>query len=100
MPRFKTPQQKKKDSYAHNRVKGGEYPHADRKNRPRVKAFGQRELRRISKQLATSGVRLPEHLESTQRQRIERYFADGPFGSYSERRVSAGSTRMARRAGI
>jgi hypothetical protein len=91
MARLKTPQQKKKDSYAHDRVEGGEYPHADRKNRPRVKAFGQRELRRISKQLLAwqpeevlqlperprwtwqkSSVRLPEHLESTQRQRIER----------------------------
>ncbi len=91
MARVKTPQQKKKDSYAHDRVEGGEYPHADRKNRPRVKAFGQRELRRISKQLLArqaeevlqlpdrprwtwhkSSVRLPEHLESTQRQRIER----------------------------
>jgi hypothetical protein len=91
MTRFKTPQQKKNDSYAHDRVEGGQYPHADRKNRPRVKAFGQRELRRISKQLLAwqpeevlqlperprwawqkNGVRLPEHLESTQRQRIER----------------------------
>ena len=52
MARVKTPQQKKKDSYAHDRVEGGEYPHADRKNRPRVKAFGQRELRRISKATA------------------------------------------------
>jgi hypothetical protein len=91
MARPKTPQQKKKDSYAHDRVEGGEYPHADRKNRPRVKAFGQRRLRRISKQLLAwqpeevlqlperslwtwqkTGVRLPEHLESTHRQRIER----------------------------
>src|SRR5271170_6522420 len=91
MARLKTPQQKKMDSYAHDRVEGGEYPHADRKNRPRVKAFGQRKLRRISKQLLAwqpeevlqlperprwtwqkSSIRLPEHLESTQRQRIER----------------------------
>jgi hypothetical protein len=85
MARFKTPQEKKEDSYTHDRVEGGEYPHADRKNRPRVKAFGQRQLRRISKQLVArqpeevlqlpgrplwtwqqTGVRLPEHLESTQ----------------------------------
>jgi hypothetical protein len=91
MARPKTPQQKKEDSYAHDRVEGGEYPHADRKNRPRVKALVQRELRRISKQLLASqpedvlqlaqrprwtwrksNVRLPEHLESTQRHRIER----------------------------
>lgn len=91
MARLKTPQQKKKESYEHDRVEGGEYPHADRKNRPRVKAFGQRELRRISKQLLAwkpeevlqlptrarwtwqkSGIRLPEHLEATKRQRIER----------------------------
>jgi hypothetical protein len=88
MARPKTPQQKKEDSYAHDRVEGGEYPPADRKNRPRVKALVQRELRRISKQLLASqpedvlqlaqrprwtwrksNVRLPEHLESTQRHR-------------------------------
>ena len=91
MARFKTPQQKKKESYAHDQVEGGEYPHADRKNRPRVKALGQRQLRRRSKQLITSqpaevlqlperplwtwqksGVRLPEHLKRTKRHRIER----------------------------
>src|SRR5438067_859261 len=91
MARFKTPQQKKKNSYAHDRVEGGEYPHADRKNRPRVKARGQWQLRRVSKQLLAwqaeevlqlpersrrtwgkSGVRLREHLESTLRHRIER----------------------------
>jgi hypothetical protein len=92
MSRLKTPQQKKKESYAHDRVEGGEYPHADRKNRPRVKARGQREFRRTAKQLLTSqpeavlqlpqvrirrtwlkrGVPLPKHLEATQRHRIER----------------------------
>jgi hypothetical protein len=91
MARLKTPQEKKKDSYAHDRVEGGEYPHADRKNRPLVKAIVRRELRRTSKQLLAcqpeevlqlpkrspwtwqkNSVRLPEHLESTQRQRIER----------------------------
>ncbi len=91
MARLKTPQQKKKESYAHDRVEGGEYPHADRKNRPRIKALGQRQLRRTSRQMLSSqpeevlqlsgrshwtwlksGVRLQEHLESTQKHRIER----------------------------
>jgi len=92
MGRFKTPREKKRQSYAHGRVEGGEYPHADRKNRPRVKARGQRKLRRTAKQMlasqpeevqllpdgrargtwSKSGVRLPEHLESTQRARIQR----------------------------
>ncbi len=91
MVRSKTPQQKKKESYASDRVEGGEYPHADRRNRPRTKAQGQRQLRRVSKQLLTtepeetlqlpnrtrlgwckSSVGLPEHLERTKRNRIER----------------------------
>jgi hypothetical protein len=92
MVQSKTPQQKKKDSYAHDQVEGGEYPHADRKNRPRAKAFGQREFRRISKQLLASqpeevlqlpqdrtrrtwqksGIDLPEHLQSTRIQRDQR----------------------------
>ena len=91
MARFKTPQQKKKDSYAHDQVEGGEYPHADRKNRPRAKALGQRQFRHQTKQLIASqpeevlqlperplwtwgksGVRLPEHLKRTKRHRIER----------------------------
>ena len=91
MARVKTPQQKKKESYARDRVEGGEYPHADRKNRPRVKALGQRQLGRTSRQMLASqpedvlqlpersggvwrksGVRLSEHLQSTRRDRIER----------------------------
>jgi hypothetical protein len=91
MTRAKSPQQKKEESYAHDQVEGGEYPHADRKNRPRVKAFGQRELRHRAKQILASqpeetlqlptkprwrwgksGVRLPEHLESTRHQRLAR----------------------------
>ena len=91
MSRLKTPQQKKQASYAHDRVEGGEYPHADRKNRPRLKALAQRQHRRTAKQMlankpdevlqlqerpqlrwAKNTVRLPEHLIETQRQRIER----------------------------
>jgi hypothetical protein len=91
MGRAKTPQQKKQESYAHDRIEGAEYPHSARRNRPRVKAFGQREIRHIAKQLLSSqpeevlqlpartrwrpmksAVPLPEHLESTRRQRIER----------------------------
>ena len=41
MGRFKTPQLKKLESYAHDRTEGSEYPHADRRNRPIVKALGQ-----------------------------------------------------------
>jgi hypothetical protein len=33
---WKTPQQKKQASYAYDRIDTGEYPHADRKNRPCV----------------------------------------------------------------
>jgi hypothetical protein len=91
MSRLKTPQQKKQASYAHDRVEGGEYPHADRKNRPRLKALAQRQHRRTAKQVlaskpdevlqlqerpqlrwAKNAVRLSEHLIETQRQRIER----------------------------
>ena len=91
MSRLKKPQQKKQASYAHDRVEGGEYPHADRKNRPRLKALAQRQHRRTAKQMLASkpdevlqlqerprlrwtknAVRLPDHLIETQRQRIER----------------------------
>jgi hypothetical protein len=88
----KTPQQKKQESYANDRVDNGKYPHADRKNRPQVKASVQRELRRTAKQLLTSqpedvlqlpeirtkrewrktSVPLPHHLADTRQQRIER----------------------------
>ena len=86
----KTPQQKKKESYAHDRVEHGN-PHADRRNRPLVKAAGNRVLRRTAKQLLGSqpeeGVQLPErprrtwfktsvdlsrHLAKTRQARIER----------------------------
>jgi hypothetical protein len=91
MSRLKTPQQKKQASYTHDRVEGGEYPHADRRNRPRLKAREQRQLRRASKQMLASkrdeflqlperprlrwgknAVPLPEHLIETERNRIER----------------------------
>jgi hypothetical protein len=91
MVRTKTPQQKKKESYAHDRVDRGEYLHADRRNRPLVKARGRRELRRVSKLLLASqpeevlqmpglfrqtwhgrSISLPEHLERVKRRRIER----------------------------
>ncbi|HEY1337438.1 MAG TPA: hypothetical protein VGF59_08005 [Bryobacteraceae bacterium] len=87
----KTPQQKKKESYEHDRVAGGEYPHADRKNRPLLKAAGNRALRRTAKQLLESqpeeAVQLPTrpgrtwfktsqglatHLTETRQRRIER----------------------------
>ena len=42
---FNTPQRKKKQSYAHDRVEGGEYPHADRRNHPIVRALGNRRVR-------------------------------------------------------
>src|SRR5262245_51258825 len=91
MSRLKTTQEKKQASYAHDRVEGGEYPHADRKNRPRLKALAQRQHRRRAKQMIASkpdevlqlqerprlrwiknSVRLSKHLIETQRQRIER----------------------------
>lgn len=97
MSRLKTPQQKKRASYAHDRVEGGEYPHADRKNRPRLKALAQRQHRRTAKQILASKlddvpqlqersrlgwtkntVRLAAHLLETQMQRIERQ-ADNIF---------------------
>ncbi len=91
MAGFRTPQQKKEQSYERDRVDRGEYPHADRKNRPRVKAAGWQQVRRASRQLLASqpeevlqmpsrprvtwrdrGIRLSEHVASTQRLRIER----------------------------
>jgi hypothetical protein len=63
--RAKTPQQKKHESYANDRVEGGEYAHADRKNRPRVKARGQRQLRRASKQQIK--IQDPEELQLASR---------------------------------
>ncbi len=91
MARRKTPQQKKEDSYAHDRVDGAEYPHAGRKNRPRFKARTKRQLRRAAKQiLATQAedtvqirerpkrkwhkytVSLSDHLAATQKKRVER----------------------------
>ncbi|HXS95593.1 MAG TPA: hypothetical protein VN736_13400 [Candidatus Limnocylindrales bacterium] len=90
MARAKTPQQKKQDSYAHDRADGAEYPHAERKNRPRFKARTKRQLRRAAKQMLASqpedvlqlqerpkrkwhktGVALSEHLIDTQKKRIE-----------------------------
>ena len=91
MARVKTPQQKKQESYAHDRVDGADYPHADRKNRPRFKARTTRQLRRSAKQMLASqpeevvqlqerpkrrwhktGVPLSERLIATQKKRIER----------------------------
>jgi len=91
MSRLKTPQEKKQASYAHDRVEGGEYPHADRKNRPRLKALAQRQHRRTTKQMIASkpdevlqlqerprlkwiknSLRLSKHLIETQTRRIER----------------------------
>ena len=55
MGRSKTPQLKKQESYKHDRVEGGEYPHADRRNRPVVKALGKRQVRHRANQfLATN----------------------------------------------
>jgi hypothetical protein len=91
MGRFKTPQQKKTESFKHDRVENGEYPHADRRNRPLTKALWRRKLRRTSKQLLSyvpeevlqlpkrpertwqkTSEGLPEYLERTERNRIER----------------------------
>jgi hypothetical protein len=91
MGQFKTPQQKKKEAYAHDRMEGGEYPHADRKNRPRAKAQDHRQLRRRSNQMLASepeetvqlptrmkrgwvksSQRLPDYLERTKINRITR----------------------------
>jgi hypothetical protein len=91
MGRFKTPQRKKKESYAHDRMEGGEYPHADRRNRPQVKAQGNRQLRRRANQLLAaepgeivqlprrmnrdwlkSSQRLPDYLERTKINHITR----------------------------
>lgn len=91
MDRVKPPQQKKQESYAHDRVDAAEYPHADRKNRPRFKSRTKRQLRRTGKQMLASqpeevmqlqerpkrtwvktGVPLSEHLIATQKKRIER----------------------------
>jgi hypothetical protein len=91
MARVKTPQQKKQESYAHDRADGGDHPHADRKNRPQFKARTKRQLRRTAKQMLASqpeevlqlqerpkrtwqktGVPLSEHLTATQKKQIER----------------------------
>jgi hypothetical protein len=91
MARVKTPQQKKQESYAHDRADGPEYPHAERKNRPRFKARTKRQLRRSAKQTLASqpeeilqlqerpkrtwhktGVPLSAHLIATQKKRIQR----------------------------
>jgi hypothetical protein len=90
MARVKTPQQKKQESYAHDRVDAAEYPHADRKNRPRFKARTKRQLRRSAKQVLASqpeevlqlqerpkgtwhktAVPLSEHLTAARKKRIE-----------------------------
>jgi hypothetical protein len=91
MARAKTPQQKKQESYARDRVEGARYPHGARKSRPRVKARAQRHLRRKSRQQLASepeevlqleakprrtwqktGIPLPKHLIATRKTRIER----------------------------
>jgi len=91
MARSKAPQQKKRESYAHDRVPGGEYPHADRKNRPLVKAIRKRKLRRTSNQMLSSvpedilqlpkrprrtwqktSMSLPEYIRSVEQNRVER----------------------------
>ena len=91
MARVKTPQQKKQESYAHDRGDGGEHPHADRRNRPRLKARTKRQLRRTARQMLASqpeeilqlqvrtkrtwqrtGVALAKHLIDAQKKRIER----------------------------
>lgn len=51
MRRFKTPQEKKRESYTLDRRSTDEYPHSSRRNRPRKKARGQRKYRRQSEQL-------------------------------------------------
>ena len=82
----KTPQLKKLESYKNDRVEGGEYPQADRHNRPAVKALGRRQVRHNANQflavnpeaeLQPSATelpkkvwrnvsrKLPEHIEST-----------------------------------
>ena len=90
MARVKTPQQKKQQSYAHDRVDAAEYPHGNRRNRPRFKARAKRQLRRAAKQMLASqseevlqlqerpkrtwqktGVPLSEHLTATQKKRID-----------------------------
>ncbi len=90
MPRPKTPQQKKQESYAHDRIEHAEYPHAARKVRPRFKAAIKRKLRRTARQILASEpeevLQLPErparkwqktsvpltrHLAETRRRRIE-----------------------------
>jgi len=97
MGRLKTPQKKKEESYKHDRVDRCKNPHADRKNRPRVKARGRRQLRRVSKLLLAAqaedvlqlpnlfrqtwhgkAIPLPDHLERAKRRRIERAERDVP----------------------
>ena len=91
MLQVKTPRQKKQQSYDRDRVEGGKYPHADRKNRPRVKALGKRQLRHVSKQALAfqpeetlqlpertqfrwgkTSVKLREHVTWTQVSRLQR----------------------------
>jgi hypothetical protein len=90
MSRCKTPQRKKAESYKHDRLEHGKYPHADRKNGPRQKARSQRALRRAAKRILSSqpeesaqtpGLGRPwlktskplaDHVAETARNRIER----------------------------
>src|SRR2546425_10100696 len=89
MGRFKTPQQKKKESYEQDRVEGWGCPHGKRRNRPIVKALMRRQGRRIADRSVSSQaeqnsidrsfnrtwpstVPLPERLERSANGRFQR----------------------------
>src|SRR5919201_155839 len=59
MPRRKTPQEKKRESYDFDRRSTDEYPHATRRQRPQAKSLAKRSFRRKSNEL----VRVPEKLD-------------------------------------
>jgi len=54
MGRSKTPQEKKREAYAHDRVQGQGCPHGRRRNRPEVKALNHRQKRHAVNRVAES----------------------------------------------
>jgi len=54
MGRPKAPQEKKRESYAYDRVQGQGCPHGTRRNRPEVKALNHRQKRRALSRAAES----------------------------------------------
>jgi hypothetical protein len=89
MPRRKTPQQKKKEAYEHERFSMAEYPHSARRNKPRDRAQEERRFRRKSNELVRVAEKTAaqEDLEQVlgRRLRGSNYLLGGPCISLREK---------------